>query len=688
MAVELQYIKGVGPKLAVTLKKIGLETGEDFLYFFPRTYDDRRRLPSLAQLMPQQINACIGIIQKVEEHTTKTGLTIMKALLSDGKGKLVASWFNQPFMKKVLTPGTLIWVKGKVERHVYSAEFEMAVSEHETTSSQNPQELALGSIMPIYSLTPGLYPHKMRQISKEVLKIELPKVKDPLPLELLTSLSLVSLPQALQEMHFPSHRDTFLKARNRLVFDEFFYFQISLAQKRVRYQHQAIAPVLSVEGPLFARYGASLPYTLTGAQKRVIEEIAQDLARPHPMNRLVQGDVGSGKTEVAVATLLAAVQAGKKGALMAPTEILASQHAYKLKHALAPLGIEVLLLKGKQGSKERNHILETLQQDQPQVVVGTHALIEESVALPHLGVIVIDEQHRFGVVQRARLQKKGESPHSLFMTATPIPRSFMLTCFGDLHKSVIDELPPGRVPPLTFFMTEARIEKVYAHCKEQIDKGFQVYIVYPLVEESEKLDLKSAIEGWEHLKEDVFSQYTVGLIHGKMKPKEKNAVMDAFKAKQVHILVATTVIEVGIDVPNATTMVIWHAERYGLAPLHQLRGRIGRGGNTSWCFLISQKEGSKHNPRLQAMLSTTDGFQIAEYDLKIRGPGDMLGTRQSGMPDFRVADLVRDEAILRAARAAAFRLVREDPALQRREHVLIKTELLKRSLNQDQQKLN
>ena len=685
---ELQYIKGIGPRLAEILKKIGLFNGEDFLYFFPRTYDDRRQLPRLSQLKLHELNSCIGTVQKVDELATKSGAVIIKALITDGSAKLIATWFNQPFMKKSLVPGTLVWVKGKVERHVYSLELEMAVSEHETTTSQDPSTLDIGSVVPIYSLTTGLYPHKMRQIAKEILKTCLPLLQDPLTRYLIEKVRLLSLHQALQEIHFPANRDTFIKARNRLVFDEFFYFQLSLAQKRLRYKHQAKAPILATQGELMASYLAQLPYQLTAAQQRVIDEIQHDLEGTHPMNRLVQGDVGCGKTEVAVATLLAAIQSGKKGALMAPTEILAEQHAYKLRHALEPLGIEVLLLKGKQGVRERRLILAKLQEDRPQVIIGTHALIEDPVNLPELGVVVIDEQHRFGVIQRSKLQKKGESPHCLFMTATPIPRSFMLTCFGDLDKSVIDEMPPGRTPVQTFFISEHRSDLLFSHCRQELAKGHQVYVVYPLVEESEKLDLKSAIEGWERLKTEIFPEFEVGLVHGRLKQNEKNEVMDAFKAKKIQVLVATTVIEVGIDVPNATTMIIWHAERYGLAQLHQLRGRIGRGAALSRCYLVSQKEGSKHNPRIQAMVTTTDGFKIAEYDLKIRGPGDMLGTRQAGMPDFRLADLVRDEAILRTARAAAFQLIREDPALQKRDHALIQKRLSQFYINSTQGKLN
>jgi ATP-dependent DNA helicase RecG len=387
------------------------------------------------------------------------------------------------------------------------------------------------------------------------------------------------------------------------------------------------------------------------------------------MNRLIQGDVGSGKTDVAVAALLMAIGSEKTGALMAPTEILATQHFLKIKKALEPLGISVYLLKGKMKAAEKRETIEGIQKG-PCIIIGTHALIEDPVMIENLGLVVVDEQHRFGVIQRLKI-KKAQTPHCVFMTATPIPRTFMLTSFGDLDKTIIGELPPGRVPPTTFYMKESNVRKSYEHCRLQLAQGFQLYIVYPLVKESEKIDLQSAMEGFEEAK-NIYKEFNVGLIHGKMSPDEKRTVMSQFKDNEIQVLVATTVIEVGIDVPNATMMIIHHAERFGLSQLHQLRGRIGRGGNESQCFLIAAPKTDTGKQRLKAMVNTTDGFELAETDLKIRGPGDMLGTKQSGLPDFKCGDIVRDESILLTARKVAKSLLDSDPKLDKPEHLGLK----------------
>jgi len=425
---------------------------------------------------------------------------------------------------------------------------------------------------------------------------------------------------------------------------------------------------------LISRYYQLLPYTLTNAQARVIEEIMADLKKPVAMNRLIQGDVGSGKTDVAIVTLLAAIEAGKNGVLMAPTEILATQHYLKIKELLDSLGIPCTLLKGKMKKQEKQAALDIIEATDPCIIIGTHSLIEHYVALSNCGVIIIDEQHRFGVMQRIKLQDKAHNPHCLFMTATPIPRSYMLTCFGDLDKSIIDELPPGRIRPKTSLVSEEFLPQVYQQCAKRLQLGEQLYIVYPLVEESEKVDLKSAVEGFESIK-IIFKDYTVALIHGRMKPEEKKSIMHDFKENKAQILVSTTVIEVGVDIPNATIMMIQDADRFGLSQLHQLRGRIGRGGKPSFCFLVSKSNSEQAKKRFKAITDTSDGFKIAEYDLEIRGPGDILGTRQAGIPQFQLADLLRDEQVLLLARKVAKHVLATDPKLESSMYQSLKRQL-------------
>jgi ATP-dependent DNA helicase RecG len=475
---------------------------------------------------------------------------------------------------------------------------------------------------------------------------------------------------ALKKIHFPKTEEDIAQARRRLVFDEFFFFQLSLANRYMTRKITENADPLHTTGELITRYRNTLPYTLTNAQERAIQDIANDVTKPIAMNRLIQGDVGAGKTDVAVMSLLFAINSRKKAIIMAPTEILAVQHYLKFKSYLDPLNIPIYILKGGMKKKEKQETLDKLSEETPCIIVGTHALIETNVTIPNLGLAIIDEQHRFGVIQRLKL-KKSQSPHCLFMTATPIPRTLLITSFGDLDKSIIDQMPPGRTPPKTYFFKEKSLPTLYTYFDDEIKKGFQVYVVFPLVEESEKIDLKSAIEGWEQLKSH-FPNYEIGLVHGRMTPQEKSDIMKKFKEKTYQILVATTVIEVGIDVPNATIMMIHHAERFGLSQLHQLRGRIGRGAAESRCFLIGEPKTQNAKQRIKAMLDTTDGFKIAEYDLEIRGPGDMLGTRQSGLPEFNLGHLIRDEAILQQARKTAFAILESDPELTSPEHQHIK----------------
>lgn len=674
LTTQVQFIKGIGPKLGKKLEKLGIQTVKDFIYYFPRAYDDRRQIPNLNQHIVGDSIQAIGQVVEIEEKKVHAKLSLLKATIYDGTSQLGVQWFNQSFLKKVIKKGKWLYLKGKIEFNHFDGRRVLTASEHEIFASKLELNKEIGVIIPLYSLTAGVYQYQLRNLAKSIFKENKILVKDPLPEKMKIKMQLLDLNESLLELHFPTNRENYLKARTRLVFDEFFYYQLRLCQSRHSFKKQSIASPLNTEGHLVTQYIELLPYELTDAQKRVQLEIFKDLEKNVCMNRLVQGDVGSGKTDLAILTLLCAIQSSKKAALMAPTEILVEQHYLKMKTLLSTLSVPIYLLKSKLKAKEKRVIVDALQADEPAIVIGTHALIQNYVSIQNLGCIVIDEQHRFGVIQRLTLKNKGSNPHALFLTATPIPRSFMLTCFGDLDKSILDELPPGRKVPKTYFLYEHDVEKAYKHCQQKLSSGQQLYIVYPLVEESEKLDLKSAVEGFEFLTQR-FNSYRVGLIHGKMSPLEKGSVMQSFKANEIQILVATTVIEVGIDVPNATMMIIQHAERFGLSQLHQLRGRIGRGGHESDCFLIANPKSESGKARIKAMVDTSDGFKLSEIDLKIRGPGDMLGTKQSGLPNFNLANLVKDEKILLIAKQVADSIISNDPNLNSFEYRFIKQEL-------------
>ena len=673
---SLQLLKGIGPSIAKRLEKLSCSTVRDFLYAFPRGYEDRRNLPKLSAINLGESQTVVGKLRHLTEQIPRPGLSILKGTIEDETGRLSVVWFNQGFLKKTLKIGLDIVLNGKIEVNSYAQETQMTVAETDILFSPKDRADKLGKVLPSYPLTAGLFQSSLRKLSASLLSQYLPHLKDPLPDTTRKQFELAPLAFCIQNIHFPASRQAYIHAKRRLVFDEFLYLQLAVLQRKHLLAEDVTAEPLITQGPLIDTYIANLPYTLTGAQQRAIKDIRFDIEKPKMMNRLIQGDVGAGKTDVAIFALLCAIETEKKGILMAPTEILAEQHFYKLKKHLGPLGIPITLLKGKQKVKERRAALDTLRQEGGGIVVGTHALLEDPVEIPDIGLVVIDEQHRFGVVQRLKLKAKGYNPHCLFMTATPIPRSLLLTSFGDLEKSIMDELPPGRIPDQTRCIRHSQLPDCYRFCETPLSAGHQVFVVYPLVEESEKLDLKSAIDGHLELQSEVFLQYKVGLIHGRMSAAEKADIMDQFKQNQIQILVATTVIEVGIDVPNATTMIIHHAERFGLSQLHQLRGRIGRGGHASYCFLVTAPKSLNSKKRLQAMVETTCGFKLAEHDLEIRGPGDMLGTRQAGLPDLQIADLVKDEATLLLARKCATELLDADPNLARPEHALLRKQAL------------
>jgi len=688
----MKFIRGVGPKLAELLAKRGVNSVEDALYLLPHRYEDRRELRPVAKLRPGYSEVFSGRVVSADTTSTKGGRRFFEAVVADDSGSVVLKWFNSnpTFMKRVWKVGKRAVFTGEVSRFGFQTEVHHPDVEW-LAEGQDVRELLaadpvnFGRIVPVYPLTEGLSQKVMRKVMRDVLDNYLDSIRELIPVSLLDPLQLPGLRKSLREIHLPppdGKLDDLNEGRTpshrAIAFDEFFFWELGLAlKKRGIALEEGIA--FQVTHRYTRRLARLLPFELTAAQRRVLTEIKNDMMAPHPMHRLVQGDVGSGKTLVALMAALVAVENGYQVAIMAPTEILAEQHWHTIHRWCGEMGIDTVLLTAGSKGKEKAGALARVADGTAQIVIGTHAVIQEKVEFARLGLGVIDEQHRFGVLQRGILRKKGCNPDILVMTATPIPRTLAMTLFGDLSLSVIDELPPGRTPVETRIVFESRRSQVYDSIRDEVRKGHQAYVIYPLVEETEKSDLKAASQMASHLERDVFPNLRVGLLHGRMSPDEKEAVMASFKARELDILVATTVIEVGIDVPNASLMVIEHAERFGLSQLHQLRGRVGRGAAKSRCFLLTpgrlSADGEK---RLRVMESTSDGFRIAEADLEIRGPGDFLGTRQSGMPDFRVANILRDGALLEQARKSAFGLLESDPELASAPHVPLREELLRR----------
>ncbi|HSB43037.1 MAG TPA: ATP-dependent DNA helicase RecG [Methylomirabilota bacterium] len=683
LATPLQFIKGVGPQRAKLLANLGLHTVEDALYYLPTRHEDRSRLTPLRSLRPDEVTTVSGTIRAVSPPPRGRPRAPLSVLLSDGTGFLTCIWFGQAYLERLFQRGQRLIVHGRAQRY-RSGPLQMNVKDYEIVEDEaaepadaSDETLHTGRLVPVYGLTRGLTARPMRRLMKGLVDAYVDGLDDPLPEALRTRHRLEPLAGALRAGHFPKTDADYAAARRRLVYDEFLLLQLGLAIRRQRQGRQP-GLAMSPPGALPRRLLASLPFALTPAQERVWREIRLDMAAPYPMNRLLQGDVGSGKTVVAALAILTAVEAGYQAALMAPTEILAEQHFMTLTGLLEPLGVSVALLTNAVKGKTRERVLERAGAGEIGCVIGTHALVQEGVRFRRLGLAVVDEQHRFGVHQRAILRGKGESPDVLVMTATPIPRTLALTLYGDLEVSVIDQLPPGRKPVITRARPGSARGKIYRFLREQVTAGRQVYVVCPLVEESEALDLQAATEMAERLQREVFPDLSIGLLHGRMPFAEKDRVMRQFKAGAIHVLVSTTVIEVGIDVPNASVMLVEHAERFGLSQLHQLRGRVGRGPWKSYCILLSGASSEEARRRLEAMTATNDGFKIAEADLALRGPGDFFGTRQSGLPEFRVADLLRDAPALEAARRDAVALVREDPNLLAPPHRALRAALLQR----------
>jgi len=681
----LAEVRGIGPRLATRLAQLGLLVVRDLVHYYPRDYVDYANLRRISTLEPGQTATIVATVRRSHAFVSprNPNLGILELQVQDPTGRLRISRFyagrrfSSPgwlaSQQRQFPAGATVAVSGLVKETAYGPAFQdplMEVLEHAHAPLQSQ---SIGRLLPVYGLTEGLTAERLRQAVAAVLPV-VDGCPEPLPAQLRQQEQLLERAQALQAIHQPRDQASLAAARNRLVFDEFLLLQLGLAQRRRQLKAAQALPLTAADPinpganpavvDLVSRFLDLLPFALTGAQQRVLAEIRADLGRHEPMARLVQGDVGSGKTVVALAALLTAIEAGCQGALMAPTEVLAQQHAAKIIGWLNQLHVRSALLTGSTPMRQRRRLLEDLANGQLQLLVGTHALLEDPVDFARLGLVVVDEQHRFGVNQRNRLLAKGLQPHLLTMTATPIPRTLALSLHGDLDVSQIDELPPNRQPIETRVLRGSARQQAYDLIRDQVVRGQRAYVVLPLVEESDKLDLRSAVEVHAQLSTEVFADLSVGLLHGRLSSEAKQEAIAAFAEGRTQVLVSTTVVEVGVDVPAATVMVIEHADRFGLAQLHQLRGRVGRGAAQSHCLLINDSSNPQAAQRLNLLERSSDGFEIAEMDLRLRGPGQVLGTRQSGLPDLALASLSTDGAVLERARSVAQQITASDPDLQ------------------------
>ncbi len=672
---SIRYVKGVGPNRLTQLQPLGIETVEDACYYAPRRYEDRTHLAAIKDLRPGEIVTVRARVLARSLRRIRRGQTLVEAAVGDATGVLYALWFNQPYLAEQLKVDEELILYGQVEPRprlsMIHPELERVGRDDDPAGSTG--SLHMGRIVPIYPLAGGLTQRWFRQMIASTLERHRADLDDPLPEALRAARGFPALTDAVRQLHFPDSWDALERARERLAFEELFLFQLALAQRRARFERQAKPQRYRRDGPLLQGLLAHLPFTLTAGQQRVLEELLEDLCRSAPMHRLLQGDVGCGKTVVMAALIAVAVQSGCQAAVMAPTELLAEQHARVMGGWLSPLGVSVGLLTQGVPAADRARRERAIAEGALPVVVGTHALLQTRVVFRNLTLVLIDEQHKFGVVQRAHLAKKAAMPDVLVVTATPIPRTLALSIYGDLELSTISELPAGRRPVTTRWLGEADRQALYELIRRELAQGRQGYVVYPLVEERQgqvpgalagARHLKAVTQMAKHLQAEVFQGFRVGLLHGQMRPKAKEQTMLAFARGELQLLVSTVIVEVGLDVPNATIMVIEHPERFGLAQLHQLRGRIGRGEHPAICIVVSDSAEEAVRQRLAAFVETADGFALAEQDLEQRGPGELLGRRQHGWMRWRIANLIRDRGLLESAREEAIALIRRDPALR------------------------
>jgi len=720
--LPIRFGKGVGPSRARLLEKLGIVTVEDAFWFLPWRYEDWSKIESINQLRSEKyVTVCGRVTDCQLRRTSRKGLVIVTVTIDDGTGVLNAVFFNQPFLEKLFVPGTFLLLHGEISVEKRTrASFHMRAPQHELVRHDGEANNGIGRLVPVYHETKGITTRQFRRILIGLHERYSDALKEILPSDLLRKVQLPTLKASILALHFPENSDNVeslnqgtTPAHQRLAFEELLLLQLALAVRRRMLKSESDGIEFSLNSQLVKDFRTLLPFTLTDSQARVIEEIQADMARATSMNRLLQGDVGSGKTVVALHAIVTACGSGYQAALMAPTEVLSEQHFLTIQPYFSQLGITIVRVKGGQSTQERRRVLRQLASGQAQVAVGTHALLQPEVDFKNLGLVIVDEQHKFGVVQRAQLRKKGASPPDvLVMTATPIPRTLAMTVYGDLDVSVIDKLPPGRKPVRTLLFDAKEREMAYALVQHEIQAGRQAYIVYPLVELSEKIDLQAAVEAAERLQRETFKELYVGVLHGRMKSKDKQSTMAAFKKGLIHVLVTTTVIEVGVDVANATIILIEHAERFGLAQLHQLRGRVGRGAEQAYCVLVRSatkpefqkppdskelelpfppmspssngektlNEGHSQSVshRLQVFVRCADGFALAEEDLKLRGPGNVLGVQQWGAVDFRVAQPIRDHQLLVQAKRVALECLARDPYLKSAKYQDLKAAMLRK----------